>query len=258
MGPAYPFVPPPKNEGKAIGALLLGMLSVTCFGLLAGVPAIILGAAARREIDASQGRLGGRGLAASGIVLGFFGTGLSLVLAVGVLSGVVGSWHIPGEEPRVEAPVPRVPISTGTRSYGSLDVVDLDGDRPLKPQLQEIARGAHAKGRLVVLQTFVRSSKECAEVAASFPDRRMQKALANVTLIRADIEAYEDELRAMRVETESAPWFYMLDAGARPIDAISADEWDANIPENMAPVLGSFVKGTLASRKGTSGLGTDL
>jgi hypothetical protein len=46
----------------------------------------------------------------------------------------------------------------------------------------------------------------------------------------------------MRVETRSAPWFYRLDALGRPMDALSADAWDDNLPENMAPVLGAFVR----------------
>ena len=57
----------------------------------------------------------------------------------------------------------------------------------------------------------------------------------------------------MRVDTESAPWFYKLDAEAHaPTDAISADEWDANVPENMAPVLGDFARGALGARRSPS------
>src|SRR4029079_10206756 len=146
----------------------------------------------------------------------------------------------------------RVPVAAGTRSYGSLDVVDLDARTPLKAQLMEVSRSATGKGRTVMLQTYVRSSKECAEVAAALPDTRMQRALTNVTLVRVDIDVFENELSAMRVETESAPWFYKLDANARPTDAISADEWDANIPENMVPVLGDFARGALGSRRSPS------
>jgi hypothetical protein len=77
----------------------------------------------------------------------------------------------------------------------------------------------------------------------------MQRALADVTLVRVDVDAFEDDLHAMRVETQSVPWFYKLDDSGRPTDAINADEWDENIPENMAPVLAKFVRGTLAARR---------
>ena len=69
----------------------------------------------------------------------------------------------------------------------------------------------------------------------------MQRALANVTLVRVDVEEYERDLRSMSVETRSAPWFYRLDGKGDPTDAISAAAWDAHSPENMAPVLGRFV-----------------
>lgn len=257
MRPDYerPIRPAPKPDERATLALVLGLLSVSCLGLFAGIPAIVLGSMARRDIDRSGGARTGSGVAAGGIVTGLFGTGLSLVVFVALLSGAIGKMAPP--EPRTESPV-KVPIAAGTRSYGQLDVVDLDGDRTLKAQLVDVARSATGRNRTVILQTYVRSSRECAEVAASLPDPRMQKALANVTLVRVDIDAFEAELKAMRVDTESVPWFYKLDANARPTDALSADEWDANVPDNMAPVLTDFVLGRPRPRRTPSPLGTAL
>jgi hypothetical protein len=212
---------------------------MTCFGVFAGIPAIVLGAMSRKEIERSQGALGGRGLAAGAVVTGLFGTGLSMVLAVALLLHALEAAH--PAAPRSEAPA-HTPAAAGVRSYGSLEVVDLDASATLARQLKDLARTATAKGRTVVLQTYVPSSKECDEVALALPDPRMQRALANVTLVRVDIEAYEKELKMMGVETTSAPWFYRIDGSARAVDAISADAWEANVPENMAPMLGDFVR----------------
>jgi hypothetical protein len=262
MPPFYPYgAPPPptanatRSDARAVAALVLGLLSITCMGLFAGIPAIVLGAMSRKEIDRSQGTLTGRGMAAGGIVTGLFGTGLSLVILVAVLAGVLEAAH--PEAPRTEAPL-RVPVAAGTRSYGSLDVVDLESTGVLKTQLAEISKAASAKGRTVILQTYVRSSRECAEVAAALPDPRMQRALANVTLVRVDIDTFENELKTMRVDTESVPWFYRLDTSSHATDAISADEWDANTAENMAPVLGDFARGVVRSRRSPSPIGTAL
>lgn len=235
---------------------MLGVMSMTCAGFFAGIPAIVLGSMARRDIDRSSGTRTGSGMAAAGIVTGLFGTGLSLVILVALLGGAIGQMDPP--EPRTQSPVPGVPIAAGTRSYGALDVVDLDNDKTLRAQLPEIAKTAVTRGRTVILQTYVRESKECAEVALALPDVKMQKALANVTLVRVDLDSFEAELKAMRVDTESVPWFYKLDANARPIDAISADEWDANIAENMAPILADFAAGRARPRKTPSPLGTAL
>lgn len=245
----------PRSDDRATAALILGLLSITCLGFLAGIPAIVIGAMSRKEIDRSQGALTGRGVAAGAIVTGLFGTGLSLVVMMGLLGGLLEAAHPPS--PRTESPM-RVPVAAGTRSYGSLEVVDLEADGVLAKQLTEVAKSSRGKGRTVILQTYVRSSRECAEVAAALPDPRMQRALANVTLVRVDIEAFEDELKAMRVDTESVPWFYKLDSNVLPSDAISADEWDANTAENMAPVLGDFARGILGGRRSPSPIGTAL
>jgi hypothetical protein len=56
---------------------------MACMGFVTGIPAMIVGASARREIRESQGRLGGDGVALGGIIAGAAGTALSL-LAIGL------------------------------------------------------------------------------------------------------------------------------------------------------------------------------
>lgn len=256
--PQWPAQPGPgRRDGRAVLSLVLGLLSMTCLGVgfLVGIPAIVIGAVARKDIDRSQGALSGRGLAAGGIVTGLFGTGLSLVVLVVLLGGIVGSFETGDPQASSQHGGPG---HAGTHSYGPLDVVDLEPTEGLRSQLATLASSATAKRRTVILQTYARSSKECAQVAAALSDKRMQRALANVTLIRVDVEAFDAELASMRVETESAPWFYKLDEHARPTDAISADEWDDNVPENMAPVLAEFARGTFGSRRAPSPVGTAL
>jgi hypothetical protein len=66
---------------------VLGILSVLVAGFLTGIPAMVIGRRAGREIDASGGRLTGRGNATAGFVTGLIGTlwsGLVTLLVVGV------------------------------------------------------------------------------------------------------------------------------------------------------------------------------
>jgi hypothetical protein len=65
-----------------VWGLVLGILSLACFGLLAGIPGIVVSASARRRIRESQGRLGGGGLATAGLVLSIIGTALTAVALV--------------------------------------------------------------------------------------------------------------------------------------------------------------------------------
>lgn len=71
-------LPPPAASGKATTAVVLGLASLLC-GLV-GPIAVFLGIAALAEIGRSQGRVGGKGKAVTGLVLGGFSTFLFFVL----------------------------------------------------------------------------------------------------------------------------------------------------------------------------------
>lgn len=245
MRPLTPHVQPPpardkRTEDKALASLVLGLSSLACLGALTGLPAIVLGALARRDIDRSEGRLGGSGVAAAGIVSGLFGTGIGIVAVLFVLGGAV-------ELAQAPAPGEATPRSAA-RSQGALEVVDLEGEAPLHVQLDEVVRTARRSGRTVVLQTQSRDSARSRQISAALADHRMQRALADVTLVRVDVERFGAELAAMRVVTDGAPWFYKLDAEALPVDAMSSEELDTQVPEKMAAALSRFVRGRLRRR----------
>ncbi|MFD1826633.1 MULTISPECIES: DUF4190 domain-containing protein [Mumia] len=76
-----PYGVPPQTSNKAIWALVTGLLGLLCCGVI-GIAGIILGNQAKAEIEASQGRLTGTGMAKAGFILGI----VSIVLTVlGVL-----------------------------------------------------------------------------------------------------------------------------------------------------------------------------
>jgi hypothetical protein len=92
--PGYPPIPPiAPNSSKATTSLVLGICSLVACGLFLGIPAMILGRQAKREIEASQGQLGGEGLATAGFVTGLIGTiwsvlGAILLVVLIVVGGV--------------------------------------------------------------------------------------------------------------------------------------------------------------------------
>jgi hypothetical protein len=82
---AYPLPVEPPATSKATTAMVLGITGlVVCPGVLS-IPAWVIGHQAVREIDASQGRLGGRSQAQAGYILGIIGTVLA---ALGILAVV--------------------------------------------------------------------------------------------------------------------------------------------------------------------------
>lgn len=83
--PGWPPYGPTQDDGQATTALVLGILSVVVCGILAPF-ALVIGRNSMRRIDASGGRLGGRGRAQAGFILGVIGT---VLLVLGVLIAVV-------------------------------------------------------------------------------------------------------------------------------------------------------------------------
>lgn len=72
------------SSSSATLSLIAGILGLTLFPLLGSVVALVAGYAARSEIRATEGALGGEGLATAGIVLGWIGVGTMVLGLCGV------------------------------------------------------------------------------------------------------------------------------------------------------------------------------
>jgi hypothetical protein len=111
--------PPPVPEyqrptdGVAIGSLILGIMSLLALAFCVvpalpfGIGALVAGFMSRRNIGASQGTVGGDGIALAGLICGAIGSALALLLtayfllAVGglVVGGPLWALPIPGSNP---------------------------------------------------------------------------------------------------------------------------------------------------------------
>ena len=80
----YQYGPPQGTSGNATTSLILGILGLVVCSIICSPLAIMYGNRARREIDASGGRLGGGGQATAGIIMGWIGIGL-LILGIVVV-----------------------------------------------------------------------------------------------------------------------------------------------------------------------------
>jgi Domain of unknown function (DUF4190) len=261
-----PMVPQATDHRAAL-SLALGVLSITCGGLFLGIPAVLFGFSARKHIRASGGMTTGTGLATGGIVTGFVGTAVSLLVAgafvvSAILSPPGAGGHVSyGSPPRAHTTSPHgTTAPTPHRAtIGAVDVVNLSSDDgPLREQLALELTRARASKRTLVVQTTATWANVCAEIDDALTDTRMQTALADVQLVRVDVDEFRAELSIQHMYEGSVPWFYKIDSTVQPTDAISGDEWDDNTPENMAPVLKAFAAGTLKARRHASTIGTPL
>jgi Domain of unknown function (DUF4190) len=91
-GGNYPPPPPPPPSGgmgggaavpqqnqKALWAMISGIVSLLCCGIILGVVAIVLSMQAKKEIAASGGSQSGDGMAQAGLITGIIGIVLSIV-----------------------------------------------------------------------------------------------------------------------------------------------------------------------------------
>jgi hypothetical protein len=71
-----------KTAGSAVASMVLGIMSLaTCIlGIFFAIPAVICGHVAKGKIKASQGTLGGDGMALAGLILGYIGIGLTVTI----------------------------------------------------------------------------------------------------------------------------------------------------------------------------------
>ena len=79
----------PQTNKKSIWALVLGIVSLICCGIFAGIPALILGNSAKKEIAASGGAQTGAGMAQAGVILGIISIVLSVLYVILLIAGGV-------------------------------------------------------------------------------------------------------------------------------------------------------------------------
>lgn len=73
------------DHPRGTTVLVLGILSLVCCGLFTGIPAIVMGGSALKEIDAAPGRYSNRSSVKAGWICGIIGTALS---AVGIVLNI--------------------------------------------------------------------------------------------------------------------------------------------------------------------------
>ena len=149
--------------------------------------------------------------------------------------------------PTVASPVPP---HTTTATIGKIDVVDVGIKEPrLKDVLRRQLDAARNKNQTVLVMLTQDKCAPCHGVDESLSDPRMQRALANVRLVRVNIDVFSEEIKQLRMPQDDYPAFFLLSPDLRPRDGIHGGEWGEDIAENIAPVLGAFVRGNYRERR---------
>lgn len=272
-GPPGP-VPPKQVSSSATTAMVLAVLGMFCLGPIGGIAAFILGLVALKEIKDSRGAQGGTALAGVAVGLGALST---LAFTGGIVAAVWMAATSPAPPPTISPTVyvPPSPVPTTTPSptvpkkvtgpgnevasrdttttelkLAGTTVVDVGSDvSSLDSELRTQRAKAARNGEKLLLETTSADCRPCFGVAAALGDKKMQKALEGVRLVRVDVLEFSDELRAAGIPHEAIPGFFLLGVDMSPVDGIHGGEWDDDTADNIAPVLSAFVRGKLTHRR---------
>lgn len=273
-----PIVEAPRRQlsvlavSSVLAALLLGPL-----GALGG---IVMGWAARREIAARPLQRKGHTLATVGMALGIvMAVGWSAAAGVGLWvwnerqvemaeeatpsSPVVAAAPEPPApevaEPQVRVsptpssmPAGSVPTATLARQEGTVMLIDVGVTaHSLADELNKQRKEAEAAGQTLLVMTTRDPCEPCRGVDKAISSPLLQTALSGVRLVRVDVDVFKDDLDQLRIQRQRFPGFFLLAPDMSPKDGIDGGEWDDDIPVNIAPVLGPFVRGKYLQRRQT-------
>jgi hypothetical protein len=108
---------------------------------------------------------------------------------------------------------------------------------------------AASQGEKLVVWITAPDCRPCTGVSVALMSTKLQSALAGVRLLRLDAREHGLELSDHGITPDVLPGFALLGPRGEPIDYVNGGEWDDDIPENIAPVLGKFVQGTYRKRR---------
>ncbi len=225
-----------RGRGLAIAALVIGTLSSIAYGAAGVWAAVRYVDASRLEARAEQARRDRR---------------------VRDREDERDQGAVTQQAPLIERLTPRpnlpkdgtVPKDTVTTERAKITVVTLGiAEKSIKSALMREIANARAEGEDVMVMTLRTGCEPCEGVLKSLDDPRMQAALEKVRIVVVDL-IFHEELSALHISVDGVPGFSLLAADATPRDAVDGGEWGADIAENIAPVLGPFVRGNYKQRK---------
>lgn len=134
--------------------------------------------------------------------------------------------------------------------FGSVVLVDVAPDIPsLDDELDRQRTIADLSGERILLWLVVSDCRPCRAVEAALAHRDMQLALAKIRLVRLNASDFGTELARHGLPVNAFPGFAIIGPNGYASDYLHGGEWDADLPQNIAPVLKSFVDGTYAHRR---------
>ena len=172
------------------------------------------------------------------------------LLSILTLLGIVGVGVIIGtviSKPRASqlgsGQSPQLPAK-GASQGGAHRIVALHPGTPLAAQLREHANTAEVLGLRPFLEFGAMWCPPSRMFGESLGDPRISRALTGIYLIRAEIDDFSSDPRALELRAVAVPVFYELDADGQSTGrSVNGGAWGADTIENMSGTMARFFAG---------------
>jgi hypothetical protein len=113
------------------------------------------------------------------------------------------------------------------------------------------AQGCAERHEKCLIAAFLPNCPSCSSIGYAVATEQMGRVLGAVTLIRIDVDEFEQDLQQLGVLTAQVPTFALLNATGKISDVLDSDKWPSNDPAEFLPVLAEFMRaGALHQRGG--------
>lgn len=128
-------------------------------------------------------------------------------------------------------------------SYGGIRLIDVgDEVQHLADFLALQASQATAKHELCLIAAISPSCPSCTAIGYSLADGTMGRALGSLTLIRVDVEEFDQDLRQVGLAATELPVFALLSDTGNVTQLVDSSNWSSNSPAEFLSVLSDFVQ----------------
>jgi hypothetical protein len=128
-------------------------------------------------------------------------------------------------------------------SYGTIRLIDVGDDvQNLADFLALQANQARANDELCLIAAISPSCPSCAAIGYSLAEGTMGRALGSLTLIRVDVEEFDQDLRQVGLAATELPVFALISDTGRITQFVDSSNWSSNSPAEFLSILSDFVQ----------------
>ena len=132
---------------------------------------------------------------------------------------------------------------TEVLSYGNIRLIDVGDDvQNLADFLALQAKNAAAKREFCLIAAISPSCSSCAAIGYSLIEGAMGRTLGPMTLIRVDVEEFDQDLVQMGLVATGLPVFALLSDTGKITQLVDSSTWSSNSPAEFLSALSDFVQ----------------